>query len=431
MGMTDTLIVRLSEGGGVIVRPLSSVRRFAREDEDAQQAGTILGTDAVLDGSIQRWGDKLRVNVRLVHVDTGESIWSGTYDEMYTDIFRVQDAIAAKVAEALRSRLGQNKRQQTRNMEAYRLYLQGRFFMLKSTPVDIRKGIEFYEQAIQSDPEYALAFAGMADAYRMLPITSDVASAAAFPKAKAAALKAVELDDGLADAHVVLGYVASWYEWDWSTAEVEMRRAVALNPSNPDGHRGLSILLTVLGRHEEAIAEMRSARELDPLSLLTSALEAQALFYAGREREAAVRLEKTFEIDGNYWIARVMLARIYLKQNRWDDALEELRGARKYSAGNSETISLTIYALARSGQLSEARSMLSELHGMSSGEYTPSYNIAMAYNGLGDKDAALLWLDKAANDRDVRLILLKVEPKWNDLRELPKFAELIKRMNFE
>lgn len=436
IGMTDTLIARLSNSSGLVLRPLSSVRRFAGTEQDPQAAGRALGADAVLDGSIQRWGEKIRVNVRLIKVDSGEALWSATFDDKYTDIFAVQDAISAKVADALRLRLGRPENpasadRSTQNVEAYRLYLQGRLFQFKSTPQQIRQGIEFYQKAIDIDPNYALAYAGMADAYRMLPITSDVPADEAFPRSKAAALRALELNDRLAEAHVALGYVASWYEWDWRTAESEMRKAIELDPNNADAHRGLSIVLTALARHDEAINEMKAARELDPLSLPTSALEAQTLFYAGRNDDAIARLNKTFEIDPNFWIARLMLARIYIGQSRWDDALVELQKARTASGGNTEAISLAGYALARSGRPAEARKALDELRVNSSGANTPSYNIAMVYNGLGETDAALQWLEDAVKRHDVRLILLKVEHKWDNLRAEPRFIALMKRMGFD
>jgi DNA-binding winged helix-turn-helix (wHTH) protein/TolB-like protein/Flp pilus assembly protein TadD len=428
MGMTDTLIARMSSNPGLVLRPLSSVRPFARADVDPQAAGRQLGADTVLEGNVQRWGDKIRLNVRLISVDSGEPLWSGTFDDKYTDIFAVEDAISGKVADALRVRLAAAGRSQTQNVEAYRLYLQGRLFQYRSTPQDIRQAIEFYKKAIALDPGYALAYAGVADAYRMLPITSDVAAAEAFPRSKEAALKALELDDRSSQSHVALGYVYSWFEWNWPAAESEMRKAIELDANNPDAHRGLSILLTVIGRHDEAISEMRIARSLDPLSLATNALEAQALHYAGRDEEAVDRLNKTFEINPDFWIARLMLARIYIGQKRWNDAITELKKAGAASGGNTETISLTAYALARSGRTDEARETMHELHGRSDQGYVPSYNIALAYNGLGDSDQAFHWLNDAIDRHDVRLILLKVDHKWDNLRSDPRFVTILQRI---
>ncbi len=432
MGMTDTLIARMSSSSGLILRPLSSVRPFARADVDPQAAGRALGADTVLEGNIQRSGDKIRINVRLINVGNGEPLWSGTFDDKYTDIFAVQDAISGKVSEALRLRLvAQGDTLQTQNVEAYRLYLQGRLFQYKTTPHDIRQAIAFYEKAIELDPTYSLAYAGVADSYRMLPITSDVASAEAFPRSKEAALRAIELDSRSSQSRVALGYIYSWYEWNWKGAETELRQAIELDPNNADAHRGLSLLLTVTGRHDEAINEMRTARRLDPLSLPTNALEAQALHYAGRDEEAIERINKTFEIDRNFWIARLILARIYIGQERWKDALDELKSAQQASGGNTETISLAGFALARSGQREEALKLIAELRKRSDESYSPSYNIAIVYHALGDEDQALSWLEDATRRHDVRLILLKVDRKWDGLRSDPRFGSIIRRIGLE
>ena len=431
MGMTDTLIARLSSSPGLILRPISSVRRYAQSDTDPQATGRELGADAVLEGNIQRWGEKIRVNVRLVNVDSGEPLWGATFDDKYTDIFAVQDAISGKVAEALRLRLVGPSAGATQNVEAYRLYLQARLYQFRSTPQELRQAISFYQKAVELDPNYALAYAGMADAYRTLTITSDVAAADAFPQSKAAALKALELDNQLPEAHIAVGYVASWYEWDWKTAENELRKAVELSPNNSEAHRGLSILQTVLSRHDDAVAEMRAARELDPLSLPTNALEAQALHYAGRDDEAIERLNKTFEIDPNFWIARLMLARIYIGQGRLPKALTELERARSSSGGNTETISLTGYTLARLGRREEALESLDELRARSGDSYSPSYNIAMVCNGLDDRDAALHWLEDAVERHDVRLILLKVEHRWDNLRSEPRFIAIMQKTGLQ
>jgi serine/threonine-protein kinase len=432
MGMTDTLIARMSSDPGLILRPLSSVRPFSRADVDPQTAGRQLGADTVLEGNVQRWGDKIRVNVRLINVESGEPLWSGTFDDKYTDIFTVEDAISGKVAEALKVKLASSAApRQTQNVEAYRLYLQGRLFQYRSTPEEIRQAIAFYEKALELDPNYSLAYAGIADAYRMLPITSDVAATEAFPRSKEAALKAIELDGRSSQSHIALGYVYSWYEWNWPAAESEMRKAIELDPNNPDAHRALSILLTVTGHHDEALSEMSTARVLDPLSLATNALEAQALHYAGRDDDAVDRLKKTFEIDPNFWIARLMLARIDIGQGRWTDALAELDKARSASGGNTEAVSLAAYALARSGRHDEARKLIDELQKGSEHNYMPSYNIALAYNGLGDSDAALHWLEDAADRHDVRVILLKVEHKWDNLRSEDRFIKIIRRVGLE
>ena len=428
IGMADTLIAKLGNNREIVVRPLSSVRKFGNLEQDAQTAGRELGVDAILDGNIQHWSDKIRVNVRLISTTDGSSLWTGTYDEKLTDIFIVQDAISNKVAAALALQLS-GKKQGTENVEAYRFYLQGRYHALKSTPPEIRQGIAFYQQAIDSDPNYALAYAGMAQAFAALPITSDAKPDEAFPQAKAAAEKALEIDADLAEAHIILGTVEFWFDWNWKDADNELKKAIALNPNNADAHRFYGVLLTVLGRSDEALNEMELARKLDPLSLIVNALKAQAFFYANRDAEAIEQANKTLEIEPNFWIAHIMLTRIYIRQNRFDEAIAEAKKAVQFSGGNSEAVSLEAYALAKSGKRDESLKLLEELK--SNGRYVPSYNLAMIFNGLDNREEVLNNLEKAFAEKDARMILLKIEPKWNDFRNEPRFIELMRRINFE
>lgn len=432
IGMADTLIAQLSGNRDLIVRPLSSVRKFGSLDQDIQRAGADLGVDSVLDGSIQRWGDKIRVNVRLIGTADGSTLWNGTFDEKFTDIFEVQDAIGQKVVAALALRLSNDeKNHSTENLEAYRYYLQGRYHALKLTPPEIRKGIEFYQKAIDADPIYALAYAGMAQAYAALPITSDVPPSEAFPQAKAAAQRALEIDANLAEAHIILGVVEFWFDWDWTNAEAELKKSITLRPNNPDAHRFYAVLLTVLGRSEEALKEMETARQLDPLSLIVNALKGQSFFFAGRDAEAINQLNKTLEIEPDFWIAHIMLARIYIKQKKFNEAVAEAKKAGEFSGGNSEAVSLASYALAKTEKHSEAQAMLEGLKFKSNQQYVPAYNLAMVYNGLGEREEALNLLEIAFRERDARMIMLKVEPKWDDFRSEPRFIDLMKQMRFE
>ena len=253
---------------------------------------------------------------------------------------------------------------QTRNPEAYRLYLQGRYFSQKITPPEVRCGIEFFQQAIDSDPTYALAYAGMADAYRSLPINGDIPSGEAMPKARAAAEQALRIDPGLSDADSVLGWVGFWFDQDWAGAENEFRISLELNPNNPDARRGYSVLLTCLGRHDEAIAQMRKAREIDPLSLITNALEGQAFLYAGEYDLAIGSLDKLFEIDPNFWVGHIQLSRIFTQQGNFDAAIAEAEKARQFSGGNSESISLAGFAEAKAGRPEKALDAVSTLKAM-------------------------------------------------------------------
>ncbi|MEO5859595.1 MAG: winged helix-turn-helix domain-containing protein [Pyrinomonadaceae bacterium] len=434
LGIAETLIARLGGSGDVQVRPLGSVRKFGGVDQDAQAAGQVLAVDAVLDGSIQRSGDGVRVIVRLLDVATGTSTWNGTYDERFTNIFAVQDKIAGRVADSLKIRLNESGGTvygRTANSEAYQLYLQGRYLSQKITLPEVRRGIEYFQQAIDADPTYALAYAGMADAYRSLPINGDIPSDDVMPKARAAAGKALEIDSQLADAHIALGYVGFWYEHNWANAEREFRTALESSPNNADAHRGLSVLLTCLGRHDEAIEEMAQARKLDPLSVITAALEGQTFLYAGRLDAAVTSLNKAFELDPNFWVAHIQMARIRIQQNDLPAALAEADKARQFSGGNSESISLAGYASARSGSPQNAIASLGILHALAEQGLTTDYNSALVYAGMGRANDALNSLEAAAGKKDVRLILLKIDPKWNGLRLEPRFAALIKELDLD
>src|SRR5215207_32952 len=264
LGMADALITKLGSTRGLIVRPLASARRYGGMEQDPLAAGRELQVDSVVDGNIQRWGDRIRVTARLIGVG-GEQLWAGQFDEKFTDIFAVQDAISRRVAGALALHLSGEEevrltKSHTENAAAYELYLKGRYHFFKLTPPEVRKGAEFFQEAVKVDPTYALAYAGIADAYRTLPITSDVAPNDAFPKAKEAVTKALELDDSLAEAHASSGWIKLWFDWDWAGSEGEFRRALDLNPYYADAHRGYAHLLSNTGRYEEALREVERAR---------------------------------------------------------------------------------------------------------------------------------------------------------------------------
>ena len=433
LGMADTLIARLSSSREIIVRPLSSVRRYSGLEQNPQAAGRELGVEAVLDGNIQQWGDQIRVNARLVSVADGTSLWTGTFDEKFIGVFAVQDAISARVTDALALRLSDEEKQRltrrsTENIEAYQLYLTGRYHWGKLTPPDISKSIGYFQQAIVLDPAYALAYGGLAEAYRALSITSDIPSKDGFPQAKAAALKALELDESLADVHATLGIVKIWFDWDWAGAEQECKRALALNPNSGDAHRANALLHFYLGHHTEAVAEGKRARELDPLALINNTLEGMFLHFAGRDDEAAARLQKTLELNPNFWIAHLTLSKVYTRRRMYPEALAALTKSREFSGGNTETISLLGYNQAVSGNRAQAQATLAELKSLSPQRYVPPYNIAMIYNGLGEKDEALIWLQKAYEERDVRLTFIKVDQKWDEFRSDPRFVTIIKNI---
>ncbi len=435
MGMADTLISALGHRRDVIVRPLSSVRNFGGLDQDAIQAGRSLRVDSVLEGNIQRWGERLRINVRLMNVKTGAILWAETFEEEFTHIFVVQDAIASRVVAALARHLNAEERpilekRHTESAEAYTSYIRGRHHLYKITEPEIRKGISYFEQAIAADPNYALAYAEMAEAYRTLAITAFAPPNEVCPQARSLADKALRLDEGLAEAHIVMGWVRFLCDWDWSRSEKEFRRAIELNPNNSDAHRAYAHMLSNAGRHDEAIVEGRIARELAPLTLITAALEGQFLFFSGRNDEAIDRVQQTIELEPNFWVARLILARIYLRQGRVKDAISELEIARSLSRNGAVPLMKLGYAFAISGEPQRAEAIIDELHSYSRSRFVPSYAFAMIYIGLGDMPKALDYLERAARVRETGITFIRIDTRWDNFRSEPRFKRIIEQMNF-
>jgi TolB-like protein/class 3 adenylate cyclase len=436
LGMADSLIAKLSNIREIVVRSLNSVRKYSGLDQDPVAAGRELEVSSVLEGNVQKSGDRIRVSARLINVADGSSLWANTFDEKFTDVFAVQDAISQKVADALALRLSgeENKRltrRYTENVEAYQLYLTGRYHWNKLTPPEITKSIEFFKKAIELDPTYALAYFGLADAYRSLAPTSEVPSKDTLPQAQAAATKALELDETLAEPHATLAFIHTWYDWDWSAAEREAKRAIELNPNWSFGHIAYAQMLSVTGRSQEAIAEGARAVELDPLSLIINALNGYHLHLARRDDEAIARLKKTLELDSSFWIAHQFLGMAYIEKKMYPEAIAEFSQAVKLSGGNSEPLALNGYALVLFGDVAKARAVLEELKSLSSQRYLPPSNLALLSYVLGEKDEAFNWLEKAYQDRDIRLCRLKVDSKWDSMRSEPRFREILKRLGLQ
>ena len=436
LGMADTLIAKLSNSRELIVSSLNSVRKFVRLDQDSVAAGRELQVSSVLEGNVQKAGDRIRVTARLIKVADGSSLWAGTFEDKFTDVFAVQDTIAQKVADALALRLNgeENKRlvrHYTDNVEAYQLYLTGRYHWNKLTPPEITKSIEFFKKAIELDPTYALAYFGLADAYRALAPTGEVPPKDILPQAKAAAAKALEIDDSLAEPHVTLAFIRAWFDWDWAGAEREARRAIELNPNLGFSHLAYAQLLSHLGRHQEALTEARRARELDPLSLIINTLYGSYLYVARQNDEAEAQLRKTLDLDPNFWIARLFLGNVLIEKGKYSEAVQELDKARQLSGGNSEPVSMIGYAWVKAGDSAKAKTILQELKSLSAQRYVPANNVALLCSALEEKDEALAWLEKGYQDRDMRLCRLKVEPKWDSMRSEPRFVELLRRIGLE
>ena len=431
LGMADALISKLSEAEEITVRPLSAIRRYDSPDQDSVAAGRNLNVEAILDGSLQTSGDRIRVNARLVRVSDGKQLWASQFDEKFTDIFDVQDSISERVATALKVRLtNKGNRRYTDNVEAYELYMKGRFHGLRLTRAETDKAVAYFQQAIELDRNYALPYLGLAAVYIPMALTSGLPSTQVVPKAKEATLRALEIDPDNSEAYELLGLISFWYEWNWQAAEKHCQRALDLDPKNPTARYAYAHLLSNSGHHERALSEIKVGRELDPLSLRINAEEGQIYFLAKDYDNALDRLQKTIDLDPNFWLSHLMISRVYTEKGMHSEAVAEAKKAEELS-GNSQSQAYRAYALARWGKVTEARAVLSDLLKSATETYVPPYNIAVAYLAVGERERALDYLEKGVTEKDVRMVFLKVEPQWEQLRADPRFVDVIKRMGIE
>jgi serine/threonine-protein kinase len=434
LGMADTLIAKLSNNREIVVRPISAVRNYGALEQDPQAAGRELKVESVLDGYIQRRGDHIRVTARLLSVGDGRQLWAGQFDEKMTDIFAVQDAISERVAAALavpltsEARAGLMRRY-TENVEAYQLYLRGRYFLSQRLPEALQKAIESFRQAISLDANYALAYAGLSSAYAFLSSAEfgGMSPRETMPKAKAAALKAVAIDDLLAEAHISVGRAAV-FERDWQTVEREFKRGLELEPNYSDGRQLYALFLLRMGRLDEALAEARRAWEIEPSSANKIVIVGWIHYFRREYDQAIEQYGQTLEMDSNNQPARFRLGLAYLQKGMLDQAIAELQMTVSLSGRNSRHLAFLGYAFALSGKRGKAQELLTELQMRAKQTYVCSYDIAIIQLGLGDKDRALDALEQTDPERDDWLLQLKVEPVMDNLRSDPRFQELVRRV---
>jgi len=411
----------------------TSTMAYRRPANSAVQVGQELGADYLLNGSVRREGERVRVTVHLVRVRDGSQIWSENYDRFGSGVIQIQDELGSAIARQMQIELAPAEAtlpQQTQLLDAYDPYLLGRHFWNQLTPPAIRKSIEYFQAAIAKDRSYALAFSGLADAYSILPVTSNVPPREVWTLAKNASSEALRLNGSLAESHSSAGLVNFWLDWDWEAAEQHLRRAIQLNPNSAGAHRTYAQVLSNSGRPADAFSEISIARGLDPFSPITNAMAGQILFYAGRSGDATEALKKAFKIDSRFWVAHMFMAHIEEAAGRFNDALISLDKAFQSSGGNSQVVTLKAYVLARQGRRVEAERTINDLILTSQTRYMPPCGIALAYVALGNREAAFEWLEKAYEARDVHLVFLPIDQKWNPLRQDPKFQDILKRCHF-
>jgi DNA-binding winged helix-turn-helix (wHTH) protein/TolB-like protein len=437
IGMADTLITRLSNLRQLSVRPTRDVMKYENGEDDIAAAGRALEADAVLDGSIQRVGDRLRVTVRLVHTDSKSQLWAAQFDEGFTGIFAVQDAIAEQVASALSLNLSDAEQQQlkknyTENVEAYQAYLKGRYFWNKRTKEDQDRAREHFEQAIHISPDYALAYSGLADLYSTRANLSRVAAKreASYKLAKAAALKAIEIDRNLAEAHASLGVILRNADWDWAESEKALKRAIELSPNYATAHQYYALLLATVGRIDQALREIETAQRLDPLSLVINSDVALINIFARRPQQAIDAAKRALEIDRQFPRLQRMLMWAYQEAGSMDDAVRESQAVAE-TEGDDQVFTMAIlgYGYAVRGQRDKALPMVEKLLAMADQISPASVQAAAIYAGLGDRDRAFELIERALNAHDDRLLWIKVDPRFNNLRDDGRYNELLRRMN--
>ena len=437
IGMADTLITRLSNVQALSVRPTRDVVRYDNAQQDITETGRALGVDAVLDGSIQRVGDRVRVTVRLIHTETRSQIWAAQLDEKLTDIFVLQDAISSQVADSLALNLSDIERQRikknyTQDLEAYQAYLKGRYFLNRRSRDDLEKTIEYFQEAIRISPDYALAYTGLADANstRANLARNTERREQAYNLARAAAAKAIEIDENLAEAHASLGFILRSSDWDWAGSEKELKRAIELSPNYPLAHHYYALLLATVGRVDEAVAEIMTARRLDPLSLGINADLAMLQIFARQPGKAIETAKSALEINSQFQRLRRMLMWAYQQAGMLDDAIRESHGITEVEGQDPIFVmSVLGYGYAVTGQREKAKQMVDKLLALVDQISPASVQAAALCAGLGNRDLAFELLDKAQAARNDRLLFIKVDPRFDNLRGDEHYKTLLQRMN--
>ena len=433
-GMTETLIKSLSNLPNLNVKARSSVFRYKGKDTDAKTVGRELNVQAVLNGRVVQRGDDLTLSLELIDAATENVIWTENYTRKQSDLVALQSEIARDVSTKLKAKLSgadaaKVEKKYTENPEAYQLYLKGRYQWNKRTSESLKQSVEFFNQAVEKDPNYALAYSGLAESYALFSNYSVALPLEAMPKAKAAALRAIELDDSLAETHVALGIYYSLFAWNQPVAEKQFKRAIELNPNYATAHQQYAIeCLTAMKRFDEAVAKAKRAEELDPLSPIIGADLGQILQRARRFDEAIAQLNKVIQLDQNFWVAYWYLGQAYHGKEQYAEAVAAYRKGLALSGDSPLIKALLIRSLTKTGERDEAVKLLGELQAESKSRFISNSLLAIAYGGVGERDKAFAYLEKDIAERGSRPPQIAVSPVWDDLRDDPRFNEMVRRV---
>ncbi len=434
-GLTESLIYRLSQLPNLKVSPTSSVMRYKGKETDVRTIARELGVSAVMAGRIAQRGDNLTISVELIDARNNTVLWGEQYERKMADLLTTQREIATAITQKLQLKLGGSDargitKRYTDSNEAYQVYLKGRYHFAKRTKDDIQRGIDYFQQAINLDPNFALAYARIAESYISMPAYPYLSPKEAVPQAKAAAQRALQIDPTLAEGHTFLAYALAIYEWNWPEAESEFKRGVELDPKNSTAHfRYGQIYLAPMGRSDEAIAEVIKALEIEPLDLNMGGNLAWVYFSARQYDQALAQGRKTYELDTNFLTARWNLSHAFIGKGMYSEAIAINEKARQTDPANQFVLHALGYAYARSGRRSDAEEVLKKLKDSSQTRYVISYWPASIYAALGEKEKAFAELEKSFAEHDFYLHRLKVDPFWDPLRDDPRFKEMLKRLN--
>ena len=428
-GLAEELLNALAKVERLKVAARTSAFAFKNKDASVSEIARSLKVDSILEGSVQKSRDRVRITVQLIDTSNGYHLWSERFDRVMDDIFDIQDEITAAVVDALKLKLlggSANKvKRSTENAEAYELYLKGRYNWNKMEGAALQRAVDYYRQALEVDADYALAYAGLSDAYVLLVNHAGAPIKETIPMATAAATKAIELDPELADGYTSLGLVKTFYDWDWTGAETSLRRAIELNPSSSHAQHILAIRLILDGRLDEAAEHFRAAHDLDPLSPSINEHLAFPAYYSRDYDRAIVQFEKTIAMEPGFKNVHFRLALAYVQKGRYQEAIDKIHDAQKISF-DRDAVAWIGYAYGLMGKEAEARAVLADLHAFSEELYVPSYNFAIVHLGLGETEEAFEWLERGVKDKDYWLIFINVDPDLDPLRNDPRFDRLVR-----
>jgi TolB-like protein/DNA-binding winged helix-turn-helix (wHTH) protein/Tfp pilus assembly protein PilF len=427
-GMTDALITELAQINSLQVISRTSTMRYKGTRKPLPDIAKELNVDGIVEGAVVRSGELVRVDAQLIQATNDRHVWASTYERSLGDVVVLQSEVARDIANAIHIQLtpyeqARLARARSVDSQTYELYLKGRYFWGKRTDESIQKSIDYFQQAIQRDPNYALAYAGLADAY---DVRQDLAPGERFPKAKAAASTALRIDEGLAEAHTALANSLFLYDWDWPGAEKEFQRAIVLNPNYAWAHQWYGQLQHAMGRQQNWAAEVKRARELDPLSLALLGSGSGVVVANGQYDLAIERARKTLELDPNNPGPYLLLGRVYAKKGMYTEAVEHLQKGVDLSGGAPQPLSVLGYTYGVSGEREKALEIVQKLNLRSKRRYVSPYDIAVVYAGLGEKDLAFDWLQKAVADRSSQLVHIKYDEKLDTLHPDPRYTELLR-----